>query len=110
MRWSRSERWGSERRGLRLTAIGGARSAGVVLAPLVPVQPAVGPVEQAGHGAQGARLVRREAEADRKLIGSCRAAVEVAHQSLQPLGEHVGAFGTRVATHNGEYASAVPSL
>src|SRR5213592_4248297 len=108
MRWSRSERWGSERRGLRLTAIGGARSAGVVLAPLVPVQRAVGPVEQAGHGAQGARPVRREAEADRELIGSCRAAVQVAHPSLQPLGEHVGAFGPRVAHQHSVFVAANP--
>src|SRR2546427_7548693 len=72
------ERWGSERRGLRLTAMGGVRSVCVVLAPLVPVERPIGPVEQAGHGAQGAGFVRREAEADRELIRPARAAVEVA--------------------------------
>src|SRR2546427_10668362 len=108
MRWSGSERWGSERRGLRLTAIRGARSAGVVLAPLVPVERAVGPVEQAGHRPQGARLVRREAEADRELIGSRRAAVEFAHLSLQSLGEDAGALGPRVAHQHGVFIAADP--
>src|SRR5205814_8295287 len=105
--WSRIERWGSVRRGLRLTATG-SWSAGVVLAPLVAVERAVGAVEQAGHRAQAARLVRRETQADRELIGPPRAAVEFAHLSLQSLGADAGALGPCVAHQHGVFIAADP--
>src|SRR2546430_14774169 len=88
-------------RGLRLTAMGGVRSVCVVLAPLVPVERPIGPVEQAGHRAQGAGFVRRETEADRQLIGPARAAGEVAQLSLQPLGQDAGPLRPRRAHQHG---------
>src|SRR5438132_14047717 len=71
-------------------------SAFLVIAALVAVQRAVGPVEQPGHGVQRARLVPGEAEADRDLVGPPGAAVEVTHLSLQTIPQNTGGLGPRV--------------
>src|SRR5690349_23061455 len=80
----------------------------LVLTTLIAVQGPVGPVEQASHRIQRARLVKREAQADREIVGAVRTAVKLPYLPLQTLGEHSSGLGPGVADQDRVLVAADP--